>query len=125
MIYPSENLNGLIALIARIKTKKFSIETQYKFIKLAKIMEEELAIVNEQKYLLLDNYAEKDEKGMFIMLDDGGVKIKEEYLEECSKKINELNSRQITIPDITFSLDELEPLELTLEELFILEPLIK
>ena len=121
MIYPSENLNGLIALIARIKTKKFSIETQYKFIKLAKIMEEELAIVNEQKYLLLDNYAEKDEKGMFIMLDDGGVKIKEEYLEECSKKINELNSRQITIPDITFSLDELEPLELTLEELFILE----
>ena len=64
-------------------------------------------------------------KGMFIMLDDGGVKIKEEYLEECSKKINELNSRQITIPDITFSLDELEPLELTLEELFILEPLIK
>lgn len=125
MIYPSENLNGLIALIARIKTKKFSIETQYKFIKLAKIMEEELAIVNEQKYLLLDNYAEKDEKGMFIMLDDGGVKIKEEYLEECSKKINELNSRQITIPDISFSLDELEPLELTLEELFILEPLIK
>ena len=125
MIYPSENLNGLIALIARIKTKKFSIETQYKFIKWAKIMEEELAIVNEQKYLLLDNYAEKDEKGMFIMLDDGGVKIKEEYLEECSKKINELNSRQITIPDITFSLDELEPLELTLEELFILEPLIK
>lgn len=125
MIYPSENLNGLIALITRIKTKKFSIETQYKFIKLAKIMEEELAIVNEQKYLLLDNYAEKDEKGMFIMLDDGGVKIKEEYLEECSKKINELNSRQITIPDITFSLDELEPLELTLEELFILEPLIK
>ena len=125
MIYPSENLNGWIALIARIKTKKFSIETQYKFIKLAKIMEEELAIVNEQKYLLLDNYAEKDEKGMFIMLDDGGVKIKEEYLEECSKKINELNSRQITIPDITFSLDELEPLELTLEELFILEPLIK
>ena len=125
MIYPSENLNGLIALIARIKTKSFSIETQYKFIKLAKIMEEELAIVNEQKYLLLDNYAEKDEKGMFIMLDDGGVKIKEEYLEECSKKINELNSRQITIPDISFSLDELEPLELTLEELFILEPLIK
>lgn len=125
MIYPSENLNGLIALITRIKTKSFSIETQYKFIKLAKIMEEELAIVNEQKYLLLDNYAEKDEKGMFIMLDDGGVKIKEEYLEECSKKISELNSRQITIPDITFSLDELEPLELTLEELFILEPLIK
>lgn len=125
MIYPSENLNGLIALISRIKTKNFSIETQYKFIKLAKIMEEELAIVNEQKYLLLDNYAEKDEKGRFVMLDDGGVKIKEEFLEECTEKINELNERQITVPDITFSLDELEPLELTLEELFILEPLIK
>ena len=125
MIYPSENLNGLIALISRIKTKNFSIETQYKFIKLAKIMEEELAIVNEQKYLLLDNYAEKDEKGRFIMLDDGGVKIKEEFLGECTEKINELNERQITIPDIKVSLDELEPLELTLEELFILEPLIK
>jgi len=37
----------------------------------------------------------------------------------------EMNNRQITLPDIYFSLDELEPLGLTLGELELLEPFIK
>nr|DAL45306.1 MAG TPA_asm: hypothetical protein [Caudoviricetes sp.] len=53
------------------------------------------------------------------------MKIKADCLEECSAKIKEINEFQVTFPDIFFSLDELEPLGLTLEELELLEPFVK
>ena len=62
---------------------------------------------------------------MPIVLADGGIKIKQDCIKECSEKINEINNRQIQLPDIYFSLDELEPLGLTLGELELLDSFIK
>jgi hypothetical protein len=41
MIYLSENLENLNLLIEKIKNKNFSIETQYKFLKISKVALEE------------------------------------------------------------------------------------
>lgn len=125
MIYSADKLRNLSVLISRLKTKTFSIETQYKFLKLLKVAKEEQEYVDEQQVFLLDNYAEKTEDGKFIMSEDGGFKIKKEYLNICTQKIIEINKRQVQLPDLYFSLDELKPLELTLEELELLEPFIK
>ncbi len=125
MIYSADKLRNLSVLIGRLKTKTFSIETQYKFLKLLKVAKEEQEYVDEQQVFLLDNYAEKTEDGKFIMSEDGGFKIKKEYLNTCTQKIIEINKRQVQLPDLYFSLDELKPLELTLEELELLEPFIK
>lgn len=125
MIYKNENLQSLQQLLSKIKTMNFSIQTQYKFLKIAKTVKSELEISEEQKESLIQSYAEFDDKGQLIISEQGGIKIKEECLQECAKKINEINSLQITFPDIYFSLDELEPLGLTLGELELLEPFIK
>lgn len=125
MIYKNENLQSLQQLLSKIKTMNFSIQTQYKFLKIAKIVKSELEICEEQKESLIQSYAEFDDKGQLIISEQGGIKIKEECLQECAKKVNEINSLQITFPDIFFSLDELEPLGLTLGELELLEPFIK
>lgn len=125
MIYKNENLQSLQQLLSKIKTMNFSIQTQYKFLKIAKAVKSELEICEEQKESLIQSYAEFDDKGQLIISEQGGIKIKEECLQECAKKINEINSLQITFPDIYFSLDELEPLGLTLGELELLEPFIK
>lgn len=125
MIYLSENLENLGALIEKIKEKSFSIETQYKFLKISKVVQTEQAILNEQKEILVKKYAETDEKGDFITTKDGGIKIKDEFLTACLEKVVELNSIEISFPDIYFSLSELEPLGLTLQELMYLEPFIK
>lgn len=125
MIYKNENLQSLQQLLSKIKTMNFSIQTQYKFLKIAKAVKSELEICEEQKESLIQSYAEFDDKGQLIVSEQGGIKIKEECLQECAKKINEINSLQITFPDIYFSLDELEPLGLTLGELELLEPFIK
>lgn len=125
MICSTERLKELSKIIDKIKEKTFDINTQYKFIKISKVIREEEELVNEQQFLLLKQYAEKNEDGQFIVNKDGGFKIKEECVEECGLKIMEMNNRQITLPDIYFSLDELEPLGLTLGELELLEPFIK
>ena len=125
MIYKNEDLQSLQQLLSKIKTMNFSIQTQYKFLKIAKAVKSELEISEEQKESLIQSYAEFDDKGQLIISEQGGIKIKEECLQECAKKINEINSLQITFPDIYFSLDELEPLGLTLGELELLEPFIK
>lgn len=125
MIYSAQKLGDLTSLINRIKTKTFGIETQYKFLKILRIATEEQSFVDEQLIILLDNYGEKKESGQVIRNEKGGFKIKEEYLETCAEKIQEINARQVQFPDIYFSLDELEPLGLTLGELELLEPFIK
>ncbi len=125
MICSTERLKELSKIIDKIKEKTFDINTQYKFIKISKVIREEEELINEQQFLLLKQYAEKNEDGQFIVNKDGGFKIKEECVEECGLKIMEMNNRQITLPDIYFSLDELEPLGLTLGELELLEPFIK
>lgn len=125
MIYSNGNLYALRTLLDKIKKLHFSVQTQYKFLKINKSVQSEIEIFEQQKQSLIESYAELDENDQLIVSDNGGIKIKEECLQECTKKINEINAIQITFPDIYFSLDELEPLDLTLGELEILEPFIK
>lgn len=125
MIYSTEKLKDLSSIIDKIKEKTFDVNTQYKFIKISKAIREEEQYVNEQQFLLLKQYAERDDSGKFITTEDGGFKIKKERVQECGLKIIEMNNRQFTLPDIYFSLDELSSLGLTFGELELLEPFIK
>lgn len=125
MIYRCVDLIPLERLLSSIKDKQFPVQTQYKFLKINKIIRDELGVVEEQRRMILDSYAELDEKGRLILGPDGGIKIKNEYIEECAQKMVELNGLEIQMPDIYFSLDELEPIGLTLGQLELLEPFIK
>ena len=125
MLYAHKNIQGLEELLEKLKKQSFFIETQYKFLKINKTLKEERDLFAEQSLYLLSNYAEKDENGQIITKEDGGIKIKEDKLKECASKVQEINNMEVQFPDIYFSLDELEPLGLTLKELELLEPFIK
>lgn len=112
-------------IFEKLSEKTFDISTQYKFILLKKEIEKDGEIIDEQLDIVLNRYAEKNEQGKIIYTDDGGVKVKEELAEECLKKIEEIQTQKIQLPDVYFSFDELDDLGLTLEELSVLEPFIK
>lgn len=124
MIYKSENLIYLQNIIDKIKTKTFSIETQYKFLKISKIIKSEIAILEEQKHLLVEQYGEKDDDQNYITK-NGAIKIRDDSINECARKVRELNEMEISFPDIYFSLNELDSIGLTLEDLMYLDPFIK
>ena len=113
-------------LYQRIKDQVISIRLAYKFNKLNNRLIEEIAFYEDSIRKILNQYAKKDENGCFISNECGdGILIQEEYLEICHRKINELQSIEIDIFDISFTLDELEELKITPAELVCLESLIK
>lgn len=124
MLIKRSILDSLSQIITNLSSKQFSIQTQYKFLKLNKALAEELEIYHKQR-AGLQRFFELDENGQPIISEDGGIRVQIDKVDELNQAIEEIDSVEIQIPDLYFSLDELENLGLTLGELEVLEPFIK
>ena len=116
----------LAQLEPKIKDKKMSIKTTYKFTRLFKEIEEQVNFFNETLSNLIKEYGKRDENGEFVLTENqNGVKIREDKYDECMAKVQELNELD---PELaytpSFALEELDNLELSMEELNILMPFI-
>ena len=125
MLIKRNKIDKIIEVIDKLRDKNFNISTQYKFIKIAKALENEQDILQEQIDSLIIEYGERDENEHLIQDESKGIKIKQEYLVECSQKIHDIYELDIQMPDIYFSFDELNSLNLTLRDLELLESFIK
>ena len=110
----------------KIANKKMPIKTTYKFTRLFKEVGEQIEFFNNTIQNLVEEYGQKDENNKFILTEDkNGVKIKEDKYDECMNKIDELNNLEINLNYTpSFSIDELENSELSMEELSLLMPFI-
>lgn len=124
MLIRREDLFLIKKIGEQMKDKVFNIQTQYKLLKLIKIADEEYPIYMEQIQPLLDSYAEKDEQGNIIH-SEGGTKIKTDQMNILEQKLYELREIKVQVPDLYFSLDELEKLGLKMGELNAFIDLIK
>lgn len=125
MLIKRQSIRQINSIIELLEQKKFDIKTQYKIIKIKKAIQEEEQIYQEQLKLNCEPFFEKDNNNKPIINKDGGFKIDPQKMNECYLLINQMNSLEVQIPDIYFTLEELEPLGLTLGELSLLEPFIK
>ena len=124
MIIKRTDLPILTNVFSRISELKFNINTQYKLLKMKKAIAEEEEIYLKQLEALKE-YCVKDENGQFITNKNGGYQIDETKAEECGKLVQEINAIQIQVPDIYFTIEELEPLDLTFNELEAFDSFIK
>ena len=125
MLIKRKDCEFFINTIDKIMDKKFNIQTQYKILKIKKAIEEELTLTQSLILEVCDEYWEKDENGEIQRNEDGGIKYKEGKMLDIQRKLNEIDNTEIQLPDIYFSLDELEKLELSLEELQVFMNFIK
>ena len=103
-----------------VKSKILPMKTSYKLAQLFKVIQEKFDFYQTQINLIITEYGEKDENGEFVQTENDGIKIKSDKIVECQEKVNELSGLKIEVPNITFSFEELEPLELTLEQFMFL-----
>ena len=76
--------------------------------------------------MIIHDYAIRDAEGNIIQTpDNGGIKIKPEYIVIAEKRMNELLMLDVDVPDTVFKLSELEKLELTLEQFNLFLPFIE
>lgn len=124
MLIKRNNMGEVLKLIDSLNDKVFNINTQYKLIKIKKKLLEEQEIYDEQ-IESLKVFCKTDNNGNYLRADDGAFIIKPELEVECHKKLKEINELKVQVPDIYFSLEELEPFNLTLKNLESLEPFIR
>lgn len=116
----------LQGLISRLRNEKVSIKTAYKFNKLITILEKELSFYNEELAKIIDQYAQKDKDDNPILSDDKtSIQIIKDKIDECQQKMEDLSSIEFEVKGISFKIDELKDINLTILEMRSLMPLIE
>ena len=109
-----------------IKKKTLPVKTAYKLSRLFKAIENEARFYTEQLNTIIEQYALRNENGDKVTTNEGNsIQIAPEYIDVTSQKINELLGLDVELPDLMFSLDELDSLGLTMEEVNAFFPLIQ
>lgn len=94
-----------------------------KLLRLADDLTKENEIIEKQRRLILEKYADKDENGQLIV-ENGNVNFKEkENLQAAQKELDELANLEVDIKDREITEEELinANLEITLNQLVILK----
>lgn len=108
-----------------IKDKKFPLKTAYKFNRLMRRVEEEIEFYNSELAKIIESYA-KRENGQYVYSHDkASIEVIEGKEEECNIKMFELKMLDIDLSEYSFELEELEGLDLTVDEMNIIFPLIR
>lgn len=110
----------------QIRSNPLPFKTAHKLSKLSRAIEEEIGFYREKMTELVEQYARKDDEGNYIYINNGrDIALKPETMVECQNKIRELETMEIELPDIKFSVDELENTTLTVDELQPILPFIE
>lgn len=104
--------------------EKIPAKLAYKFYKFVCSIEIEEKFFNSKMQEIIKTYGAKDENGELIKT-DGGIKIAEGQTTECNKAVEELYALEVTTPDITFNISELEVLNLSVQDMIILSDFIE
>lgn len=114
-------VKGVFAPLTRTK---LSPKLSYKILKFLKAIEFEEKFFNSKIKELLNEFGQKDEKGKYVA-EKGKIKIISGREEACANAFNELNNLEVSPPDITFTLEELNDITLSVQDMLIIEDFIK
>ena len=121
-MYEVLELQNLYNSIANIK---LPLKTTYKFTRLMKRIEEESNFYQDKFREIVEEYGVK-ENGEYKLTPDGqSVVIISGKEVECNQKLVELRDLEVMIEGITFSIDELEGIDVSIQELSCLMSLIE
>lgn len=108
-----------------VQNQKMPIRLAYKLSKLSSRVAQEEAFYRQKFSSIVSEFAKRDEAGNYVYTPDGAsVQIQEGRVGECQTQVQELQDLEIEINDITFTLSELESLDLTVAQINGLLPFI-
>ena len=121
-MYEVLELSNLYNSISNIK---LPLKTTYKFTRLMRRADEEIAFYQEKFREIVEEYGVK-ENGEYKLTSDGqSIAIIAGKEIECNTKIAELRNLEVPIENIKFSIEELEGIDISISELSCLMSLIE
>ena len=118
--------NGLQTII-ELAEKPMPVRLAAKLLRLVEDLQKENEIIEKQRRLIIEKYADKDEKGEVIISNEGNVSFKEnKTAEEAQNELNELANLEVEIIDRKITEEELinSNIQLTLGQLSVLKNFI-
>ena len=110
--------------LKNISQKELPFRLAYKVSKLSEKIEKDYLFFTEEVQKIIIKYAERDEKGE-IAFEGNNVKIQRDLIEQAEKDLKELDEVEMEEIDVSFTLDELESLNIKPLEVSALMPFIK
>ena len=110
--------------LLNISQKELPFRLAYKVSKLSEKIEKDYLFFTEEVQKIIIKYAERDEKGE-IAFEGNNVKIQRDLIEQAEKDLKELDEVETEEINVSFTLDELESLNIKPLEVSALMPFIK
>lgn len=108
-----------------LKEQEMPIKLAYRLNQIEEICEKNVVFYETKMRDIITRYSEKDNDGNPVFLEDNkSIKISPEHVQECTEKIQELTELDVDLPDIKFTLDQLDELKLSVLEVKALMPFI-
>jgi hypothetical protein len=113
--------------LVKLTKSNLPIKTAYKLKKLVEKHDQEIKKYEDLKRDLMVKYAKKNEEGKVAVDDKGNVSFDREEFNSYAQELNELHSIELEFSTIEESDlgNALDTLNLTVEEVFALEPVLK
>ena len=121
-MYEVLELQNLYNSIANIK---LPLKTTYKFTRLMKRAEEEISFYQEKFREIVEEYGVKENGEYKITPDGQSIAIIPGKEIECNTKLAELRNLEVLIEGIKFSIEELEGIDVSIQELACIMSLIE
>lgn len=110
----------------KMKDQVMPIQLAYKLSRLYDSVNNNARFYSTELNKIISEYAERDEEGNMVQAKEGnGIQLQKAYISKAETAINELLNLMVDVPDISFTLDELKDIKLSLEEFEVLLPFIK
>lgn len=117
-------IEPLYTTLSSLNEKEMPFSLSYKFTKILDKIETDYQYFIKKMREIINKYAEKDENGELV-IKDNNIQIKKDFITLAEKELEELNNIEVSLPEITFTLDELKTLNIKPADLRALLPFIK
>lgn len=89
----------------------------YKIMRIVRAAEDEEAFYQKELQKLIEQYGRRNNDGSLAATNDGNFLLSEDTLQECRQKVDELEALDVDAPNISFTLDELSCISMTVREM--------
>lgn len=109
----------------QVAQTKISAKLAYKIMKFCKGAMSEEEFYNNNRNKIINEYAVRDENGQISVSDNGMIRIVEDKIPDAETALKKLNEIEVEMPNIKFTLTELEELKLSVSDMFLLNAFIE
>lgn len=119
------NLIQIKSIFAPHIQEKLSMGLSYKIYKLIKYIEEEESFFEQKRQEIINEFGEKDGAGQLAISAEGFIQIPPDRQAAAQQALDELAQLEVELPQIIFTIDELVDIKFSIQEVALLEPLLR